>query len=157
MTECLTLQIVLLQLLTRNCFYLCLHLLKRVFRELNRRVRFIRCNENDTSVVQETSVYVCVVAWTRLQLSPRQRCIFRSYRRRCLAMDGRSDSDIPARHIDRKALRCINFSKFRGLCMQRLFLFRCYFPPVVCSPPATSALSLRALVSSNPLIGCELI
>jgi hypothetical protein len=44
--------------------------------------------------VQETAVYVCVVALTRLQLSPRQRCTLRSYRSRCLAMDGRSHSDI---------------------------------------------------------------
>jgi hypothetical protein len=42
--------------------------------------------------------YVFVVAWTCLQLSPRQRC---SYRSRCLAMGARSDCDIPAfrRHV----------------------------------------------------------
>jgi uncharacterized membrane protein YagU involved in acid resistance len=59
LTVCLTLQIVLIQLLTLNCSYPCLHLLKRVFRQPSREHLV---EVFGLSVVQETSVYVCVVA-----------------------------------------------------------------------------------------------
>jgi hypothetical protein len=65
---------------------------------------------------RKRSAYVYVVAWTCLQLSPRQRIIHCSYRSRCLEMEARSDCDIPSfrRHVTFSIVAQFRKSFFRG-------------------------------------------